>query len=35
MVDPRHVAATVLFLVSSDADSITGEAWDVSAGYAL
>ena len=35
MVDPRHVAATVLFLVSSDSDSITGEAWDVSAGYAL
>ena len=35
MVDPQHVAATVLFLVSSDADSITGEAWDVSAGYAL
>ena len=35
MVDPRHVAATVLFLVSPDSDSITGEAWDVSAGYAL
>ena len=35
MVDPDHVAATVLFLVSSDSDSITGEAWDVSAGYAL
>jgi len=35
MVDPGHVAATVLFLASSDSDSITGEAWDVSAGYAL
>ena len=35
MVDPRHVAATVLFLASSESDSITGEAWDVSAGYAL
>jgi NAD(P)-dependent dehydrogenase (short-subunit alcohol dehydrogenase family) len=35
MVDPQHVAATVLFLASSDSDSITGEAWDVSAGYAL
>jgi hypothetical protein len=29
------VAATVLFLASNESDSITGEAWDVSAGYAL
>ena len=35
MADPEHVAAAVLFLVSADADSITGEALDISAGYAL
>lgn len=35
MVDPGHVAATALFLASAEGDSITGEAIDVSAGYAL
>jgi NAD(P)-dependent dehydrogenase (short-subunit alcohol dehydrogenase family) len=35
MVDPEHVAALVAFLASSEGDSITGEAIDVSAGYAL
>ena len=35
MVDPDHVAATVLFLASPEGASITGEAVDVSAGYAL
>ena len=35
MVDPEHVAATVLFLASEEGSSITGEAVDVSAGYAL
>jgi NAD(P)-dependent dehydrogenase (short-subunit alcohol dehydrogenase family) len=35
MVDPEHVAATVVFLASSDGDSITGQAIDVTAGYAL
>jgi len=35
MVDPEHVAALVVFLCSSDGNSITGEALDVSAGYAL
>lgn len=35
MVDPAHVAATVLFLASSDGDSITGQAIEVTAGIAL
>jgi NAD(P)-dependent dehydrogenase (short-subunit alcohol dehydrogenase family) len=35
MVDPEHVAATVVFLASSDGDSITGQAIDVTAGLAL
>jgi NAD(P)-dependent dehydrogenase (short-subunit alcohol dehydrogenase family) len=35
MVDPDHVAAMVAFLASSEGDSITGEAIDITAGYAL
>jgi NAD(P)-dependent dehydrogenase (short-subunit alcohol dehydrogenase family) len=35
MVDPEHVAAMVVFLASSDSDSITGQAIDVTAGYGL
>ena len=35
MVDPRHVAAMVVFLASSNGDSITGQAIDVTAGLAL
>jgi len=35
MVDPDHVAAMVVFLVSPQGSSITGEAIDVTAGYAL
>jgi NAD(P)-dependent dehydrogenase (short-subunit alcohol dehydrogenase family) len=35
MVDPEHVAAMVVFLASSDGDSITGQAIDVTAGMAL
>ena len=35
MVDPNHVAAMVVFLASSDGDSITGQAIDVTAGYGL
>ena len=35
MVDPDHVAATVLFFCSEEGSSITGEAINVSAGYAL
>jgi len=35
MVDPEHVAAMVLLLVSDEGSSITGEAIDVSAGYGL
>jgi len=35
MVDPDHVAAMVVLLVSNEGSSITGEAIDVSAGYAL
>jgi NAD(P)-dependent dehydrogenase (short-subunit alcohol dehydrogenase family) len=35
MVDPAHVAATVVFLASSEGDSITGQAIDVTAGMAL
>jgi NAD(P)-dependent dehydrogenase (short-subunit alcohol dehydrogenase family) len=35
MVDPEHVAAMVVFLASDSGGSITGEAFDISAGYAL
>ncbi len=35
MVNPKHVAATVVFLCSAESDSITGETLEVSAGYAL
>jgi NAD(P)-dependent dehydrogenase (short-subunit alcohol dehydrogenase family) len=35
MVDPKHVAAAVLFFCSEAGNSITGEALEVSAGYAL
>jgi NAD(P)-dependent dehydrogenase (short-subunit alcohol dehydrogenase family) len=35
MVDPKHVAASVVFLCSSDSDSITGEALEVSGGFGL
>jgi len=35
MVDPEHVAAMVVFLASSDGDSITGQAIDVTAGVAI
>ncbi|MFN2532221.1 MAG: SDR family NAD(P)-dependent oxidoreductase [Pyrinomonadaceae bacterium] len=35
MVNPDHIAALVLLLVSDEGSSITGEAIDVSAGYAL
>ena len=35
MVDPEHVAATVVFLASTDGDSITVQAIDVTAGVAL
>ena len=35
MVDPKHVAAAVVFFCSEAGDSITGEALEVSAGYAL
>ena len=35
MVDPKHVAAAVVFLCSEAGNSITGEAIEVSAGYAL
>jgi meso-butanediol dehydrogenase / (S,S)-butanediol dehydrogenase / diacetyl reductase len=35
MVDPEHVAAMVVFLASDEGSSITGEAIDVTAGYAL
>ena len=35
MVDPEHVAAMVVFLASTDSDSITGQAIDVTAGYGL
>jgi len=34
-VDPSHVAAAVVFLVSAEGSSITGEAIDISAGYGL
>ena len=35
MVNPDHVASAVVFLVSEEGSSITGDALDVSAGYAL
>ncbi|MDQ2856447.1 MAG: SDR family oxidoreductase [Acidobacteriota bacterium] len=35
MVDPAHVAATVVFLASTAGDSITGQAIEVTAGIAL
>ena len=35
MVDPKHVAAAAVFLCSEAGDSITGEALEISAGYAL
>ncbi len=35
MVNPEHVAAAVLFFASEEGSSLTGEALDVSAGYAL
>jgi NAD(P)-dependent dehydrogenase (short-subunit alcohol dehydrogenase family) len=35
LVDPQHVAAMAVFLASSDGDSITGQAIDVTAGYAI
>lgn len=35
MVDPKHVAAAVVFFCSDEANSITGEALEISAGYAL
>jgi NAD(P)-dependent dehydrogenase (short-subunit alcohol dehydrogenase family) len=35
MVDPEHIAAMVLLLVSEEGSSITGEAIDVTAGYGL
>ena len=35
MVEPEHVAAMVVFLASSDGDSITGQAIDVTAGVGL
>ena len=34
-VDPAHVAATALFLASSESDSITGDVVRVSSGYGL
>jgi NAD(P)-dependent dehydrogenase (short-subunit alcohol dehydrogenase family) len=35
MVDPKHVAAAVVFFCSDEGNSITGEALEISAGYAL
>jgi NAD(P)-dependent dehydrogenase (short-subunit alcohol dehydrogenase family) len=35
MVDPKHVAAAVIFFCSENGNSITGEALDISAGYGL
>ena len=35
MVDPEHVAAAVIFLASSEGDSITGQSIEVTAGLGL
>ena len=35
MVEPKHVAAAVVFFCSSESNSITGEALEVSAGFSL
>lgn len=35
MVDPEHVAATVVFLASRDSDTITGQSIEVTSGLAL
>jgi NAD(P)-dependent dehydrogenase (short-subunit alcohol dehydrogenase family) len=35
MVDPKHVAAAVIFFCSEEGNSITGEALEISAGYGL
>jgi NAD(P)-dependent dehydrogenase (short-subunit alcohol dehydrogenase family) len=35
MADPKHVAAAVVFFCSEEGNSITGEALEISAGYAL
>jgi len=35
MVDPEHIAATVVFLASSESDSITGQSVEVTAGLGL
>jgi hypothetical protein len=35
MVDPQHIAQTVVFLSSSDSDTITGQSIEVAAGIAL
>lgn len=35
LIPPEHVAAMVAYLASSEADTITGQAIDVSAGYGL
>lgn len=35
MVDPQHVASTVVFLASPESDSITGQSIEVAAGIAL
>lgn len=35
MVDPAHVAAAVVFLASNEGSSITGEAIDITCGFAL
>ena len=34
-VDPAHVAAAAVFLVSSESDSITGEVLRVSSGFGI
>ena len=35
MVDPKHVAAAVIYFCSEDSNSVTGEALEVSAGFGL
>jgi NAD(P)-dependent dehydrogenase (short-subunit alcohol dehydrogenase family) len=35
MVDPKHVAAAVVFFCSDEGNSITGEALEISAGYSI